>query len=287
MLSPFAQTTCALPLTPLQRHLCKAGWVAVAIWVLAVMTGVDLMAQSGMVLNPHGHSQLYAHGHPFVDARFWWGLPNAMDVLSNLPLLVAGLWGLVVLNFSRRTRLPVITHQALSVFFWGLLFTAVGSSVYHWMPDAHSLVLDRLGMAVTFAGALGLAMAERVGASVARNTSVTVLVSGSLSAALPLTHGNVLPWVVVQFGGMGFMAWAALRTPLPTATGVSLGGLITLYTLAKLFEMGDAAVFHATGDLVSGHSLKHGVAALAAWPVIRALRQNAAAPGKPERVSGQ
>jgi hypothetical protein len=56
--------------------------------------------------------------------------------------------------------------------------------------------------------------------------------------------------------------------------------LIGLYALAKLLELGDEAVFHATGDGVSGHSLKHLVAGLAAWPVLRAMRQNARATGR-------
>jgi len=52
---------------------------------------------------------------------------------------------------------------------------------------------------------------------------------------------------------------------------VPLGGVIFFYVLAKLFELGDEAVFEATGHIVSGHTLKHLAAALAAWPVIRAL----------------
>jgi hypothetical protein len=274
----------AMPLTPIQRHLCTSGWVALALWMVAVFFGPALLAHFGITLSPHGHDHLYAHGHPFVDARAWLGMPNAFDVLSNAPLALAGLWGLVGLGRSGRAAFHVHTHQALRVFFGGLVLTAVGSSVYHWAPDAHGLVFDRLGMAVTFAGALGLAMAERVSALIARNTLWAMLVVGCLSAAMPLVHGNVLPWAVVQFGGMAFMAWAALREPLPTALGVSLGSLLVFYSLAKLAEMGDATVFHATGDLVSGHTLKHLVAALAALPVIRAMRQNAQSSGS---ITGQ
>jgi hypothetical protein len=47
--------------------------------------------------------------------------------------------------------------------------------------------------------------------------------------------------------------------------------LIAIYALAKLLELGDHAVFEWTGHLVSGHSLKHAVAACAAWPVVTAL----------------
>lgn len=34
----------------------------------------------------------------FADGRSWHGLPNAMDVLSNLPFLLIGFWGLYRLN---------------------------------------------------------------------------------------------------------------------------------------------------------------------------------------------
>lgn len=268
-----------MPLTPTQRHLCTSGWLALAVWLVAAFFGPALLAYVGVTLSPHGHDHLYAHGHPFIDARGWMGVPNVFDVLSNAPLALAGLWGLVVLKRADGAAFHINTDQSLWVFCWGLVFTAVGSSAYHWAPDAQGLVFDRLGMAVTFAGALGLAMAERVGALIARNTLLAMLLVGCLSAVMPLAHGNVLPWAVVQFGGMAFMAWAALRRPLPTALGVSLGSLLAVYAMAKAFEMADAGVFHATGDLVSGHTLKHLMAALAAWPVIRAMRQNAQASG--------
>ena len=47
-----------------------------------------------------------------------------------------------------------------------------------------------------------------------------------------------------------------------------------------MVEMGDEVVFHATGDAVSGHGLKHVAAALAVWPVWSALRQNPRATGR-------
>jgi hypothetical protein len=56
--------------------------------------------------------------------------------------------------------------------------------------------------------------------------------------------------------------------------------VIVFYVLAKLFELGDATVFELTGHLVSGHTLKHLAAALAAWPVIRALGSTEVAPSR-------
>jgi hypothetical protein len=53
--------------------------------------------------------------------------------------------------------------------------------------------------------------------------------------------------------------------------------VILAYAAAKLLEMNDHAIFDLTGQLVSGHTLKHLVATLAALPVlasVRALRKS-------------
>ncbi|RXL81145.1 hypothetical protein EO238_31670, partial [Citrobacter sp. AAK_AS5] len=74
---------------------------------------------------------------------------------------------------------------------------------------------------------------------------VVACMAAVLSAALPFTHGNVLPWAVVQFGGVALIVWAALQRPAPGAIGVRIGALFAWYALAKALELGDAAVFHA------------------------------------------
>ncbi|MFZ2219530.1 MAG: hypothetical protein WAV85_12750 [Rhodoferax sp.] len=245
------------------------------LWGVAVFWGLTLLLSVGVVLAPSGHAHLYAHGHPFVDARIFWGVPNAMDVLSNLPLGLAGLMGLLML---RGKQMSPPTRHAMAVFFGGLICACLGSSGYHWAPNASGLMLDRLGMAVTFAGALGLALAERVGPTAAKLALPVMLASAALSAALAYTLGNVLPWGVVQFGGMALIAWAAWQPRLDDALGVSFTVLIGLYAVAKLCELNDEALFHLSGEWISGHTLKHLVAALAAWPVIATLlRQNAQA----------
>ena len=75
------------------------------------------------------------------------------------------------------------------------------------------------------------------------------------------------------------MVGMACLKPVDAALGVRIGTLIALYALAKGFELLDDELFHLTEQTVSGHTLKHLVAALAAWPVVCALRQNARAKG--------
>lgn len=276
--------TPALPQPDRRIHTLRA-WalILLPLWLLAAFAGPSLLAASGLVFNPHGHVHLYAHGHPFVDARVFWGMPNALDVLSNAPLSLAGLWGLLVL---RGRALPAASFRAVQVFFTGLLLTGFGSAWYHWAPDPAGLVWDRLGMAVSFAGALAMTVAERVGQPPVRATLWITFLLAAVSAVLPLSQGNALPWAVLQAGGVVLIVWCATRTPAVGGIGIRIGALIGWYLLAKALEQGDAAVFQVTDGLVSGHSLKHVAAALAAVPVLAAvrrqpLRQNAAGAGAP------
>ena len=98
---------------------------------------------------------------------------------------------------------------------------------------------------------------------------------GPLSIWVWSASGNVLPWAVLQFGGMGLVLCLAGLKPLPGAPAIRWGWVIVIYALAKCFEVADEGVFSATSQWVSGHSLKHVVASFAAWPVVFAvLRQN-------------
>lgn len=250
--------------------LC-ALWAALAF--VGTLWGNALAQLLHLQLNVHGHSHVHAHGHPFIDARTLWGIPNALDVLSNLPFAGLGAWGLWLLH--RSPAVPAAARPPVCVFFMGLLLTCASSSFYHWAPDAGGLALDRAGMVCAFAGVLGLAAAERVSPRAATWLWTGVLAAGLLATLLNFTMGIIAPWAVVQFGGMALVLWAAQQPAQPGALGIRWGILIAIYGLAKLLEMGDATVYQATQGWVSGHSLKHLAAALAALPVINAVRHNA------------
>lgn len=276
---PLIASMKSVPLTRLQNRLAWGCALWLLLWIVAVLFGPQVLAASGLSLNVHGHPHVYAHGHPFVDARGWLGIPNALDVLSNLPLVLFGLTGLIASMGRTGRSWSEATRPALGAFFGGLMLTGLCSAIYHWAPDIQGLVLDRLGMAVTFAGALALAASERIGAASVRPLLLMAATLGALSATMPLTHGNPIPWVVVQFGGMVLLLWLSIQRPQLGALGVRFAVLLALYALAKLLESADAWIFHVSSELVSGHSLKHLVAALAAWPVLHAMRQNARARG--------
>lgn len=236
------------------------------LWACAAMLLAAVFGPS--IAQPADH-------HHFADTRAWLGVPYALDVLSNLPFALWGVAGL--LGLRRLWRAPA--HGVLpaqrplaAVFFAGLVLTAAVSGLYHWQPDDGGLALDRLGMVVAFAGLLGLAAAERVSGRAGYVLAMGVLGLGPASVAVWLNSGNVLPWVVLQVGGMGLILALAWRKALPSALGIRLSAVIALYALAKACELGDHAIFALTHEAVSGHSLKHVLASFAAWPVLAAVQ---------------
>lgn len=221
-----------------------------------------------------------ASQHDFADQRLLWGIPFARDVLSNLSFALWGLLGIGCLarqwrtahqSGPERSAVSASQYRMAALFFTGLLLTAAGSGYYHWQPDDAGLVPDRLGMAVAYAGLLGLAAGGRISARAGVALALAVLVFGPVSVAVWAVTGNVTPWLVLQFGGLALVLWLACLQPLQGALAVRWGSVILIYTLAKLLELGDHWVYELAGHAVSGHSLKHLVASCAAWPVLVVL----------------
>ena len=211
------------------------------------------------------------HQHTFADQRMWAGIPFAMDVLSNLAFAVWGIVGLACVNALANHRPANTGHALTGLFFTGLVMTAAASSWYHLQPDDAGLGIDRLSMVLAFAGLLGLAIAGRISQRAGAAVGAAVVISGPFSIWFWLASSNVLPWLVIQFGGMALMLWMAVIKPLPGALPMRWGVVVAVYAAAKLLELGDHPIYELTGHLVSGHSLKHLVASLAAWPVVVAV----------------
>jgi hypothetical protein len=251
-----------------ERHL---------VFALSAMTLLAIIGHFVWPLTPERAQALltalglHAHvgGHVFADARAWLGLPNAMDVLSNLPFAAFGVWGLIQLP---RAALSSQQRALLQLFFIGLLLTTAGSMAYHLAPSNATLLWDRAGMSAAFAGVLGLAASERVSNWAGQVAAVTTILAAALALWVWRSSGDVLPWSVVQFGGMALVISLACLRPRAGSMGISLLALMAFYGLAKGLESTDHAVFEATGQWLSGHSLKHVVASMAALPILLACR---------------
>lgn len=230
----------------------------------AVLAGLLLLAMLAIVLPPLGQ---HPHYHEFVDQRRLLGIPNAMDVLTNLPFALVGLG---ILMARRRGLGSPVERTMLGMVGVGLLLTAAGSAAYHLRPADPGLLLDRAGMAVAFAGLLGLAGC-RLGAGEARLLAAGTALGAVAALAAWRLGGNLAPWSVLQAGGVAALGvMASLRAP--QALPVRWLQVVALYALAKGLELGDHAVWQLSHGWVGGHALKHLAAAAATLPVLRAMR---------------
>jgi hypothetical protein len=204
--------------------------------------------------------------HAFADARALAGVPNAADVLSNVAFLAAGLLGLRAVRRHRDRFLDGRERAPWIALFAGVVGIAAGSALYHLSPSNGTLVLDRLPMSVGFMGLLAAMISERVDVRAGARLLVPLLATGAASVlwwwASELSGaGDLRPYVLAQ-------AFALASVPLLVAAGAPrytgapwlLGGL-ALYGVAKVAELRDGAIFAATGGAVSGHTLKHLIAA--------------------------
>jgi len=237
--------------------------------------------------------------HGFADSRSAWGIPNFGDVLSNIPLLLAGLYGLWVLvkrdeagPWSGDARLP------LAVFFIGVLLVVPGSAYYHWSPNNWTLFWDRLPMTVAFMGLLAAVVTDRINAKagvryvlpalvIIGMASVIFWISSELGCDFAKSfNAAYFPTIEVHCTG-DLRAYAlahflpVLIIPLilwlwPRGQYITWRAIIwafVFYALAKFAEHYDHQIYKLLGSVVSGHTLKHLFAAMAPVALVMNLRR--------------
>jgi hypothetical protein len=210
--------------------------------------------------------------HHFADTRPLFGIPNSLNVLSNLPFAFVGLAGLLAVS-----RLRAWERWPYAALFAGAALTSIGSAYYHLAPANWTLVWDRLPMTVGFMGLLTAVLAERVNGRLARTLFVPLLVFGAASVAYwywseARGTGDLRPYALVQFGSLLVILIVLLSSPSRHVDDRYFYLGLGAYLLAKLFEYADTAIYDA-GQIVSGHSIKHGVAAMSLWFLVVMLRQ--------------
>ena len=210
--------------------------------------------------------------HRFVDSRNFFGIPNALNVLSNLPFLLVGLAGL---RFCwRQVALPL--RSAWLIFFAGVAAVSVGSAYYHWAPDNWTLVWDRLPMTIGFMGLFIALLAEYVSVRMARNLLLPALLLGVASVAYWYRFDDLRFYYWVQLAPMLVVPTLMLLFPARYSHHGLLLVTLGCYLLAKYVEHHDAEIFALSGERLSGHSLKHLLAAVACWAVLQMLRKRKA-----------
>ena len=224
-----------------------------------------------MAVDPIAQDLAYHH---FADRRVALGVPNFLNVASNIAFLLVGVAGLALCTGTRRHG----ASMSWAVLFAGAALVAIGSGYYHWSPDNASLVWDRLPMTVGFMGLFVALLSEHIDERLERLMLPPALFTGAASVAWWHYADDLRFYAWVQF--MPLVAISLLVAMFPgryTHRRYLVYGL-ACYLAAKVAEALDRQIYEGTGEWLSGHTLKHLLAALALYMVYVMLRRRAPVP---------
>ncbi|KAL0701439.1 hypothetical protein Bca4012_057561 [Brassica carinata] len=202
-------------------------------------------------------SQAY---HDFADQRSFFGIPNALNVVSNFPFLIIGLLCLVLCYYPDYFR---FRHKVgWTCFFVGVTAVAFGSSYYHLHPDDARLVWDRLPMTIAFTSMMAIFVIERIDEHKGTYSILPLLLAGILRWLLVLCNcrffDDLRPYAFVQFVPCIVIPLMAILLPPMFILSKTAG----FYVLAKVEEAADKPIYSWTHHILSGHSIKHLCAAM-------------------------
>ena len=246
------------------KRLASLHWQAgaVVVLLLALFAGV-------MALEPIAQSAAY---HDFADQRFLLGVPNLLDVASNVAFLIVGALGIALCAGQRRP--PRVASWML--FFICTALTGFGSAYYHWAPNDATLVWDRLPMALAFMALFVALVVEHVGERLERFLLAPALAVGAMSVLWWWWSGDLRPYLWVQFAPLLCIPFVLAMFPARYTHRRFMFYGLGLYALAKAAEIGDKEIFTLTARAVSGHTLKHLLAAGAIFALLVMLRRREA-----------
>jgi len=240
-------------------------------WILAAIAAIAILIVCS--LNPIPQDIDY---HYFVDQRTYAGLPNALNIASNIFFVLVG--GVGVIFLSR--LLMGNGYDALLVeyllFFLGVACTGFGSAYYHYNPTNETLLWDRLPMAVAFMSFFCSVLSERINRKAGAMMLLPLTAFGILSVLYwawgeQAGHGDLRMYVVAQFVPMILIIPILFLYPPPKNYLTAVSFLLVFYVLAKVCELLDSEIYALLGQIVSGHTLKHVFAAVGAACILKML----------------
>lgn len=247
------------------------------IWVLGLSSVVVLLVAA--IFPPTAQPLVY---HQFADQKLFFGIPNFFNVVSNLAILLSGILGLL---FIFRSYQSTIQYGFINkaecwpylVVFLSVVITGFGSAYYHWAPDNTSLLWDRLPIAIGVTALLAAALVERIGLRFGLWALPFLVLLGVVSVLYwywteQRGIGNLNFYIVVQFYSLLLIVLLGLFFPASYTHGSDMYKVIGLYAIAKLAETFDLEIYDF-GQVISGHTIKHLLAAVAIYWIVRMLQK--------------
>lgn len=227
------------------------------------------------IVPPIAQPQWY---HDFADKRSFLGIANFSNVISNIPFLFIGGWGIwhvVTRGLTNRSHDSIQRLMYLCLFS-GVALTGAASAYYHWEPNNERLVWDRLPIAITIMTLFVIVIAELVNRQLGVWLFLPLVAAGAATVFYwylteTCGRGDLRPYFIAQFYPLLAIAVILALSPVtPTRTGY-LYAALGCYGTAKFFEFTDGAIY-SCGGIVSGHTLKHLAAGVSCYLILAWIR---------------
>jgi hypothetical protein len=219
--------------------------------------------------------------HNFADKRvLFLNIPNTLDVMSNIPFIFVGLYGLHVLLYQQKPLRKGLygrssdsqSNMPYILFFGSLILIAFGSMYYHWNPTTKTLFWDRLPMTLAFMSMVCAVIMERWDPSLGKMLLIPCNIAGVCSVVYWIWTeqnqvGDLRPYIIVQFLPilLSFILFGTCESRYTHSKLMVFG--VFFYVLAKIAEVYDFLIFRATYEIISGHTLKHLLAVVGAFVI--------------------
>ena len=235
---------------------------------ISFLTGLIILLILAIFLPSIQQNQNY---HNFADKRVLFGVNNAFDTLSNLAFIIVGALGLFNFYNNQYIKISNSFSVILNLFFISIILTGLGSSFYHLSPNDFTLVFDRLVLTLVFTFVLAMVASIRISERSGFHTLAELVILGPFTVLIWNYNGNLTPYIILQYGGVVIVILTLILTkaskPSPCFTS-----LIILYGFAKITEFYDEKIFTLSENVISGHTLKHLISAIAVIVFISPLK---------------
>jgi len=211
--------------------------------------------------------------HNFIDSRTIFNIPNFNNVISNVGFILLSCIGFFKLTISNKKS------NLLYFLLGGILLTGIGSAYYHWNPNNTTLVFDRLPMVLVFMTFFTFVIVNYINQINYKIYFTLLLGTGILSVLYwsyseSIGMGDLRPYILVQFLPLLLIPIILLLFKQNNNNNNNnntyyIIPVLAFYILAKLTEHFDELIYTTSSKIISGHSIKHYLAAIAAYYIYK------------------
>ena len=185
--------------------------------------------------------------HDFADKRTFLGIPNAMDVFSNIAIAIPAIYLLQKQN----------KFSLLSVH---ILVLSIASTYYHLQPSDDRIFWDMMAVSTTHVVIASF--------FIEKEYAIPLYIASILSVVYWKSTDDLRPYIVILVG-IPIYLFLLLHKNKKITNYLYL--IILFNSLARVTEHNDHSVYKLTGNQISGHTMKHIFGGIVSWLTILVL----------------